>query len=252
MNANGSGGTITARAQNINVSGTVDASATRAGATGGNVSIVASGDTTVTGTIKAGGKAGGKGGTVETSGHTLTIGGATVDAGEGGQWLLDPYDLTVDSSAASTIDNSLGIGTDVTLQTTASGTSGPGTANATGNGDILIESALSWNSGATLTLDAYRSIAIDADITVAGGGGGVVLKTNDNADGITSGDYGFGNGASQPEYQQHTLHTALQHERCAGHQQRTRGSLCSRKRARWHERKLDAHWQPGQSVHGRL
>jgi filamentous hemagglutinin family protein len=194
-NADGSGGAVTALARTINVSGTVEASATNAGKTGGNVSIVASGDTTVTGTIKAKGKEGGRGGTVETSGLTLTIGGATVDAGEGGQWLLDPYDLTVDSSAASTIDSSLDGGADVTLQTTASGASGFGTANSSGNGDIFINSALSWSGTGTLTLDAYRSIDINANVTVAGGGG-VVLRTNDNADGITSGDYSFANGAS--------------------------------------------------------
>ena len=194
-NANGSGGTFIARAQNISVTGTVDASATKAGKNGGAVSIIATGDTAVSGTVKAKGQAGGKGGTIETSGHTLEIGGATVDAGEGGQWLLDPYDLTVDSSAASTIDSSLGAGTDVTLQTTASGTSGPGTANASGNGDILVESALSWSSAATLTLDAYHSIGIDAPITISGAGG-VVLKTNDNSDGIADGDYTFSKGGA--------------------------------------------------------
>ncbi len=190
-NVDGTGGTVTARAQSISVDGTVNASATKAGQNGGTVSIVATGDTAISGTVKAKGQANGKGGTIETSGHTLEIGGATVDAGEGGHWLLDPYNLTVDSSAASTIDSSLGAGTDVTLQTTATGISGPGNANASGNGDILIESALSWSSAATLTLDAYRSIAIDAPVTVSGAGG-VVLKTNDNTDGITTGDYTFG------------------------------------------------------------
>jgi filamentous hemagglutinin family protein len=187
-NANGSGGAVTVRGSNIQLSGTVNASATTAGQTGGAISIVAANSDTVTGTIKAAGGVGGLGGTIETSGHLLSIDGSTVNAGKGGNWLLDPYDLTVNSSAASSIDNSLNADTSVTLKTTASGTSGPGTANASGNGDIFVDSALGWNTSATLTLDAYRSIDILAPITIAGTGG-VVLKTND---GGTNGSLSFG------------------------------------------------------------
>jgi len=103
----------------------------------------------------------GKGGTIETSGHYLSIAG-TVDAGQGGSWLLDPYDLTVDATAASTIDSSLGTGTNVTLQTTANSASGSGMQNASGNGDVIIASPLSWSTSATLTLNAYRNIDINA------------------------------------------------------------------------------------------
>jgi hypothetical protein len=126
-NANGSGGSITVRGTTIDLSGSVNASANVAGQTGGVVSIVASGTDTVTGTIAAKGGAGGQGGSIETSGHVLSIDGSTVDAGAGGHWLLDPYDLTIDSAAATTIDASLNDDTSVTLQTTASGTTGPGT-----------------------------------------------------------------------------------------------------------------------------
>ena len=86
--------------------------------------------------------------------------------------------------------HSLNAGTSVTLQTTASGTSGPGTPNASGNGDIYINSAIDWGTSATLTLDAYHSIFVNAPITVTAAGG-VVLKTND---GGTGGDYSFGLG----------------------------------------------------------
>jgi filamentous hemagglutinin family protein len=186
-NADGSGGTVTVRGANIDVPGRIDASATASGQAGGNVSVIARQTTQVTGAIRAAGGKSGKGGLIETSGHMLSIGGASVDAGQGGQWLLDPYDLTVDASAASTIDTTLSAGTSVTLRTTASGTSGPGTPNAAGNGDIFIDSAIGWSTAATLTLDAYRSIAIAAPVTVSGAGK-VVLTTND---GGTGGDYGF-------------------------------------------------------------
>ena len=70
------------------------------------------------------------------------------------------------------------------MQTTASGTSGPGIPNSSGNGDIFVNSAISWSSANTLTLDAYHSIAINAGITVSGGGH-LVLITNHGGSGGT-------------------------------------------------------------------
>ena len=48
--------------------------------------------------------------------------------------------------------NSLNADTSVLLQTTASGTSGPGNPNGQGNGDIYIDSAISWTTDARLRL----------------------------------------------------------------------------------------------------
>ena len=151
----------------------------------GKVLLIADGGAvTATGTIAAK-TSSGAGGQVETSGASVDFTGVTVKAG---QWLIDPTDLTVNSGAAATIDNSLAAGTSVTLQTTASSSSGPGVANSSGSGDIIVAAPIAWSTTATLTLDAYHSIAIDAPITVSGAGG-VVLTTND---GGTGGDYGFG------------------------------------------------------------
>ncbi|HEY4083939.1 MAG TPA: filamentous hemagglutinin N-terminal domain-containing protein [Burkholderiaceae bacterium] len=152
--------------------------------------------TEVHGSISArGGEQGGNGGLVETSGAHVDFKGLRVDTSAPtsttGNWLVDPYDLTIDSSAASTINTNLA-STSVTLQTTASGTTGPGTANASGVGDININSGISWSSGNTLTLDAYHGININAAIS-AGNTGKVVMKTNDGGSG---GDYSFGLGAS--------------------------------------------------------
>jgi filamentous hemagglutinin family protein len=190
QNANGSGGDVTVRGYDINIPGNINASASAANGAGGTVSIIASNSTTISGGIHAGGGATGQGGAIETSGHTLSFGGSHIDAGKGGSWLLDPVDLTVDGAAATTIDASLNGGTSVTLQTTATGASGPGNQNASGNGDINIQSAISWNTGATLTLDGYHSINITAPITVQANGQ-VVLTTND---GGTGGDLSFGLG----------------------------------------------------------
>ena len=168
--------------------------ATGVGTVGGKVWLTAGDDGSVTasGRITAV-QASGDGGTVETSGGTVDFTGLQVDTtgttGKTGTWLVDPYDLTIDSAAASTISSNLAT-TNVTLQTTNTGTSGPGTANSAGTGDITINSAIAWSSANTLTLDAYHGINIDAGITVSGAGG-VVLKTND---GGTGGDYSFGLG----------------------------------------------------------
>lgn len=143
------------------------------------------GTVTVGGTLDAS-AAQGKGGFIETSGaHVQIAEGAVITAaapqGQGGQWLIDPYDLTVTAAAASTISSTLDGGTNVGLQTTASGSSGPGTANASGNGDIFINSAISWSANSILTLDAYRSVEINAPITASGSGAGLALKYGQGA-----------------------------------------------------------------------
>jgi len=168
----------------------LDASATQSG-DGGSI-YVNSGNTAFHGTAKAkGGSVSGNGGKIETSGHMLNVNGAIVDTsaphGATGIWTLDPYDLTVDNTAASTIATNLAT-SNVTLQTTASSASGPGTQNASGVGDINIGSAISWSTANTLTLDAYHGINIAAGIT-ASGAGKVVLTTND---GGTGGSVSFG------------------------------------------------------------
>jgi hypothetical protein len=54
--------------------------------------------------------------------------------------------------------------------------------------DIVTESGLTWVSGNTLTLDAYRSITINQPVSVAGTGG-LSITTDDGGSG---GDYTFG------------------------------------------------------------
>ncbi|MGA9794938.1 MAG: GLUG motif-containing protein [Rhizomicrobium sp.] len=128
----------------------------------------------------------GSGGFIETSGTALSIHGR-VDAGDGGHWTVDPTNLKVTKSAAKTIDKSLNLGTNVTLQTTASGASGPGTTS-TGDGNITIAAPLAWSTSAQLTLDSYASILVDDAIDVTGAGrvslstgsGGNLLFTGGN------------------------------------------------------------------------
>lgn len=136
----------------------------------------------VGGTLDASAPHGGDGGSVETSGAFAHIGAATITAaapqGRAGTWLVDPYDLTIDSTAAGTIASTLNGGTSVTEQTTATGASGAGVQNASGAGDITVNAPISWNNAsATLTLDAYRAVNVNSAIT---GTGAVVIKANGN------------------------------------------------------------------------
>ena len=170
----------------------INASAITSG-NGGTVAVTSTGTTPVSATISAqGGIVSGQGGWSETSGHVLDFAGSSVNAGAGGTWLLDPYDLTVDGTAASIIDSTLGAGTNVTLKTTVAGTAGPGNANPSGNGDIFINAPISWNTAAALTLDAYHSIFVNAPITITSAG---VLNLYVN-DGGSGGDYSFAPGSN--------------------------------------------------------
>jgi filamentous hemagglutinin family protein len=190
--------------------------------------------TVVQGSILArGGVRGGNGGEVETSGHMLFADTLRVDAGakmgEGGTWLIDPYDVTIDnnnfnnfgadagsnpyvtysygsSSVAnvSIVNNSLNSGTSVIVRTGDGGSA---------NGVITLNAAISKTSGgdASLTLQAADNIVINSAISSSSGkmtvnlladtdqngnhnGAGVVILNNN----ITTrgGNLNFGNGST--------------------------------------------------------
>jgi hypothetical protein len=123
-------------------------------------------------TINASVVVGNAGGWIETSGHTLNL-LSSINAGRGGIWLLDPYDITIDSTMAGTIVTSLNAGTSVTIQTTnssyACSHADCSSGLASGNGDITVASNIitgAMSDHATLTLSAYRSIIVNAGITI--------------------------------------------------------------------------------------
>jgi len=162
----------------------IDASATDQG-DGGKVVLWsdvhnANSLTQVEGSIKAeAGPNGGSGGQIETSGHTLQVGDLAVSAkavnGKDGEWLLDPYDITISSAAsantafsantytgtasggtsvvnATALQTALGSGT-VTVSTGAAGSAG------TDVGNITVSSNLTWTTAYALTLNAAGGIS---------------------------------------------------------------------------------------------
>ena len=175
-NHDGSGGGIVANGRAVAIGGgaTLAATGTRGGSVMVGISRAGAGDlaerTSIAdgATILAGGPAGG--GLVETSGHHVVIGAATIAAGKGGTWLVDPVDLTIDAAAAATVAASLDAGTNVIEQTSASGASGAG-VQSPGSGDLTVAAPIRWTGSGTLTLDAYHDLNLNAAIV---GGGGLV------------------------------------------------------------------------------
>ena len=147
---------------------------------GGQVVVWSDEKTTFDGTITArGGREGGNGGMVETSGKSLKVGDTArvntlAPQGKAGQWLLDPVDFVIAASdgdmTGATVSANLEMG-DVIIQSD-SGSSGT-------NGDILVNDAISWAADTHLTLDAYRNVNINADITAIGATAGLnILPQN--------------------------------------------------------------------------
>ena len=181
----------------------LDASAKGAGG-GGTISVIAQ-NTAFHGTAKAQGQSG-DGGSVETSGHVLDVAGARVDTtsahGKTGTWSLDPYNVTISDAAtanasgfAATGDNSIINATDLSnaLATTnvvvTTGSSG------SQDGDIEVASNIVWNSASSLTLKAWRNIAVDDGVTISNlGSGGLTLYADSGANSV--GTVSFGSGAS--------------------------------------------------------
>ncbi|EBH8726623.1 filamentous hemagglutinin N-terminal domain-containing protein [Salmonella enterica subsp. enterica serovar Oranienburg] len=195
---------------------TADVSATENG-NGGTAVLWSDDYTNFRGTVLAkGGAKSGHGGRVETSSHRNLQAYGTVDAsspsGKGGEWLLDPTDVTiVGSGADSNIDSTtnagiftptasgaqilntsivsqLNAGTNVTVKT-----SGADVAGQTGN--ITVNANIVKTSGADtkLTLLADNNISISENVSIGASTGKLNLdllagNTTNNAS-ITLGKY---------------------------------------------------------------
>jgi filamentous hemagglutinin family protein len=154
-------------------------------ATGENGEIFLMGDM-AHGTVNVAGTLDASGGFIETSAAKVKVqDGAQVKAGH---WLIDPNDFTIAASGGditgATLSSSLASG-DVTIQSSSGATSG--------NGDIFVRDNVTWSSGNTLTLSAYRNIEILANITASHSNGKVVLEYGQGA--VASGNtatYSFG------------------------------------------------------------
>ncbi|NTU92098.1 MAG: filamentous hemagglutinin N-terminal domain-containing protein, partial [Chlorobiaceae bacterium] len=155
------------------------------------------GVTTVGGKLDASAPDGGDGGFIETSGGRVKIGeDAVIDThatnGKTGHWLIDPVDFTIATSGGDITGTQLGnlLGqNDVTIQTATGTDTDTIQYGASGsNGDIFVNDKVSWSANHTLTLNAYRNISINKNITATGSSGKVVLLYGQgSSDGTISG-----------------------------------------------------------------
>jgi filamentous hemagglutinin family protein len=201
-NVNASGGTIKISGLNIVLASNsmLNAAAGKNG-NGGSVVVKAQNTAQASGTILAeGGALSGNGGNVETSGSYLDVSNTTVNLtgahGATGTWLLDPSDLTISNAVTSNVNLSSGTNTaeqlsssqvpnlnvgalttalltaNVLVQTDVTGTGG--------SGDITVLNNISWSSGNTLTLSAYRNVVLETGVSIANSGGATVNLRADN------------------------------------------------------------------------
>ena len=140
----------------------------------GHVWLVANtGNVNAQGTIDAA-NASGSGGTVDMSGKTLNVQGATVDAA---QWNLSAPTFTIDAATASALAQNLSLGTSVAVTTTGAGGA---------NGNLTVSSSLNWKGAASLALNAYHTVNVGQHVSVANTGSGNLTLRAD-ATGIDNG-----------------------------------------------------------------
>lgn len=163
---------------------------------GGKVIVWGDQTAQVYGAISArGGAQGGDGGFIETSGHYLDVAGIRVNAaapkGKTGQWLLDPYNITVefpgDDQPLSQMAAFANFANGVTSSVNALQIS-----NAQANVALQARNNINFNAatniaaaGVGLTAQAGNNINVNASITT--NGGMLILSANDQGGGTASG-----------------------------------------------------------------
>ncbi|WP_180982476.1 filamentous hemagglutinin N-terminal domain-containing protein [Methylocella silvestris] len=149
---------------------------TRGTARIGSIKLIASGGTVrVGGTLDASAPRGGKGGKIETSGEKVKIADSAFVTTKAlstanGNWLIDPDGFSIAAKGGDITGARLGALLDennITLQST----SGKGKS-----GNISVNDAVSWAANTLLTLDATKTIHINAPITATGDSAGLVLN----------------------------------------------------------------------------
>jgi filamentous hemagglutinin family protein len=154
-----------------------------------------SGTVRVAGGLDASAPNGGDGGFIETSAaHVKVAPEAEIStfapSGKTGTWLIDPPDFTIAANGGditgATLGNNLN-NTSVTIQ------SSQGTVNTAGNGDIFVNDPITWSADTGLTLNAFRNIEVNANITATGFYAGLALSPNGGGFG---GTYSLKNGVS--------------------------------------------------------
>lgn len=163
-------------------------------ADGGKVVVYADEVARIYGSMAAkGGPRGGDGGFVETSGKTTfdlhSVPDVSSIDGRAGEWLIDPYNLTISDAATRNVDTDIdpfsAVGSDAVLdvalitQALDSGTNVFITTESDGpeDGNITLDTPILYSGTASpsLTLSASNDIRLNADIDARSAGGGLAV-----------------------------------------------------------------------------
>jgi len=142
---------------------------------GGEIIAFADNNMHVDGVLNASAPVSGNGGFIETSGRNrVTIADSAVITtaaaqGQTGTWLVDPNDFVIAAYGGDTTGSAIA-GNLASTNVIITSTSGSGMYGG-GNGDILVDDAISWSSGNSLTLTAIRNVDVNSPITNTGSGG---------------------------------------------------------------------------------
>ncbi|OGT79553.1 MAG: hypothetical protein A3H91_15460, partial [Gammaproteobacteria bacterium RIFCSPLOWO2_02_FULL_61_13] len=184
---------------------------------GGRVIVWADDATRVHGSISArGGSESGNGGFIETSGAYLDVTDIQIDAtaaaGQGGEWLLDPNNITIQAAGSDTnvsgspnftttndsailltgtIQGQLNVGTSVTVTTGVAGTNLQA-------GDITVADDITKSSGgnASLTLAAHNTITLNSNANITSSSGTLAVTLNSDRDNSDAGAIVMNSGSS--------------------------------------------------------
>ncbi|WP_180042336.1 MBG domain-containing protein [Acinetobacter sp. YH12218] len=209
---------LTAQAKNslsktvVNHTGIIEANRLEKNAKGEIILLgdMQTGTTTVSGTLKAEGKNGQDGGFIETSAANVQIADSTQvstrsDGGKTGEWLIDPFNVTISNQAQagnnnagntftpSQNDSIINVGTlnsalasnNITVTTAGAGTQA---------GNINVNADVTWNANTALTLRADNDININANITATNNNGKLNLQYGQTTSNINA-NYYLNNGA---------------------------------------------------------
>ncbi len=143
----------------------------------------------VAGTLDASAPDGGNGGFIETSGAHVRIADdvkvttlAEPGRGRTGEWLIDPYNVTISNAGSTGMGGFNGSANDSVLNvhtlTNALASTGVTVTTGVGGsqaGNITVDAPINWSADTTLTLNAAGSVIINKDITATGTNAGLSL-----------------------------------------------------------------------------
>jgi hypothetical protein len=106
----------------------------------------------------------GLGGLIETSGQTLSM-LASINAGRGGMWLIDPIDILIDQTFANTIAANLA-NSSITVSTTSNPCSGVTCSGTGSSGNISITGNITTNTNNNLIIQAAGAITVNGGVKI--------------------------------------------------------------------------------------